>query len=128
MFPMTVTVNNQSQLAAVIAALGLPAIEMPSSAKAETEPSKKAQAGVAPNTVSDGAPVVPEASPATDSAVPFFTAAAVTPITYDQVKPWITGWTKGREALVALLAEFGAKRGTDLTPEQYADFIARAKA
>jgi hypothetical protein len=133
MFPMTVTVSNPAQLSAIIAALGmsgeLPPITTPKVEAPVVKPSKKAQAEVAPNTASDGAPADPAAFPATDSAGPAPSpAVAVAPLTYDQVKPLITGWTKGRDALVALLAEFGAQRGTDLKPEQYADFVAKAKA
>lgn len=50
--------------------------------------------------------------------------------TYDQVKDKLLALSKekGREPTVALLSRFGAARGPDLKPDQYAKFIADVDA
>lgn len=51
--------------------------------------------------------------------------AAAEPITYAQVSKAITDGVKtNRDHVVATLAQFGAKKGTELAVEQYADFLA----
>ena len=50
------------------------------------------------------------------------------PLTYDQVKVWILNLSKkSRAQAVDLLADFGAKIGTDLKPEQYPAVVAKAQ-
>jgi len=81
------------------------------------------------------AKVVEAAAPASTTSAPAPTAAsaaaaapastAADPITYDQVSKAITDGVKAnRDHVVATLAKFGAKKGTELKVEQYADFVA----
>jgi hypothetical protein len=80
----------------------------------------KAVAAAAPaSTTKDAAPAAASAA----SAAPASTAAE--PITYDQVSKAITDGVKAdRAKVVTVLAQFGAKKGTELKAEQYADFMA----
>lgn len=59
-------------------------------------------------------------------------AAAASPsdvVAYDQVSKAITDGVKAdRAKVVAVLAEFGVKKGTELKPEQYAEFLAALSA
>ena len=57
------------------------------------------------------------------------TAPRVAATSFDEVKKCIVelSSTKGRDAAVAVLAEFGASRCPDLKPDQHAVFIARAQ-
>lgn len=52
------------------------------------------------------------------------TALETEGVTYDQVKDAILALSKakGRDAVVKLLTQFGAAKGPDLKPEQYAEF------
>ena len=62
----------------------------------------------------------------TPAAVAPSTPAAESPseITYDQVSKAITEKVKtNRDHVVATLAKFGAKKGTELKAEQYAEFL-----
>ena len=49
-------------------------------------------------------------------------------IEYNDIKKAVmaTSLAKGREAAVALLAEFGAKKGDEVPEERWAEFLARA--
>lgn len=64
-----------------------------------------------------------------DAPVLDFAALAEQP-SYDQVKAKLLALSKekGREPTVTLLSRFGATRGPDLKPEQYAKFIADVDA
>lgn len=65
----------------------------------------------------------------TVAAAPAVTPAPAEPaqpaeVSYETVSKAITEKAKSdRAAVVALLAKFGAKKGTELKPEQYADFM-----
>jgi hypothetical protein len=89
---------------------------------AETPPAPKSRSAAPTAPTSPTAEAAPAAAPAT-------TAAASEP-TYDDVKRAIidVSKAKGRDAAVALLAEFKATKGPDLqgTPEKFAPFVARA--
>ena len=65
-------------------------------------------------------------NPAAQSAAPESQAStAATTITYDQVAKAITDGVKSsRDKVVAALAKFNAKKGTELKPDQYAAFLA----
>ena len=113
MFPMTLTLTNTAQLNAVLAALnlGTEAPQEPTTAKlveiAKARVEAPKQEAKAP---------VPAPAPTPDPAAA---------ITYDQVAKAITDRVKvDRAAVVDTLASFGAKKGTDLKPEQFADFLA----
>ena len=125
MFPVQVTLHNPAQLNAVLAALnlGTEAQQEPTTAKpveiaqarAEAKPAKQEAKAPAPAPAAAPAPApAPAAEPAPAAA-----------ITYDQVAKAITDRVKvDRAAVVDTLASFGAKKGTDLKPEQFADFLA----
>jgi hypothetical protein len=103
------------ELAALLARVSVPA-----AAEAPPAPKSRSAAPTAPT--SPTAEVEPAAAPAT-------TVAASEP-TYDDIKRAIIAVSakKGRDAAVALLAEFGAAKGPDLqgTPEKFGPFVARA--
>lgn len=77
-----------------------------------------------PETAGDaGEPATDQAKPASDEN------ESGSAIDYAQVKAAVmkVSTTKGRQAAVDLLAEFGAKVGGDLTEEQWGPFLARAE-
>ena len=77
-----------------------------------------------PETAGDGTgPATAQAEPASDES------ESGSAIDYAQVKAAVmkVSTTKGRQAAVDLLAEFGAKVGGDLTEEQWGPFLARAE-
>lgn len=126
MFPMTVTISNPAQLNAVMAALNVAGIESPKTSpcvghavetakeeakgKATTkkEAAKKMTAAEAEKALHGHANNPPDAP--TYQA----TADAVTKLAR----------TKGRDAAVAVLNEFGAAKLPDVKPEQFAAIIA----
>ena len=68
------------------------------------------------------AEAAPAAAPATKPE------PSADPLTYDQVKVWILNLSKkSRAQAVDLLADFGAKIGTYLKPEQYPAVVAKAQ-
>jgi hypothetical protein len=98
-------------------------VSIPAAAEAPPAPKSRSAAPTAPT-----APTSPTAE-AAPAVAPATTAAASEP-TYDDVKRAIIAVSakKGRDAAVALLAEFGAAKGPDLqgTPEKFGPFVARA--
>lgn len=116
-------------------ARGLPASAAQVAAVVAQAPqkTKQAQATVANNGASSTQEVTSSA-PA-DAAAPEPSAAPAAPqpaaeasVSYDQVKTSILDLakTKGRDAAMSLLAEFSAAKGTDLKPDQFAPFLAKA--
>lgn len=157
MFPMTVTVHNQTQLNAVaIALMGESVTDTPnrppvsidvptgpaivaSSEKAEKAPVKETAAkkpATVQKTQAESAPTQPTASAeaaAVPESKPESTSApetAAAPLAYPDVVAAINklATAKGREAAVALLGEFGVSKGPELKPEQFAEFIEQATA
>ena len=156
MFPITITLNTQAQLNAVMRALATdaPAPEADTSTAelvAGLQAKNALKEAAAPTGKSSGAtpargqrtaaaeaqaPVTPEktaAAPASSAAAsaepqPQASTAADAPITYDQVRPLILEVVKkkGRPAGESLLSKFGAKNGTELKPADYATFVAQA--
>lgn len=154
MFPMTMTIHNQAQLAVVLGALGgLPSAALathaapvqadqpkdtaspkPKAEKTATSAATAAASGApGPRTAeADAATAAPEKTAAASNPTaapaaaqqPASTAAAE-PIPYNKVASAITAMVKtDRQRTVDALAKFGAKKGPDLKPEQYADFLA----
>lgn len=70
----------------------------------------------------------PESSPSPAADVAQEPAAAQAVPTYPDVVAAINklGGAKGRDSVIDLLKTFGATKGPDLKPEQFADFIAKA--
>jgi hypothetical protein len=104
------------ELHALLARLNAAPAELPDAPK----PQARSAAPTAPS--SPTAEVAPAAAPETSEPA--------APATYDDVKRAIieVSKAKGRDAAVALLAEFGAAKGPDLqpTPDKFAPFVARA--
>lgn len=99
MFPVTITLQNQQQLQAVLNALAL---------KAE-EP-----APVAAPVKADAQPAAPEPVPAPAAAAP----------TYDELKKLVIDKTRvNRDAVLAVLTRFGVKRAPELKEAQYAEVM-----
>lgn len=157
MFPITITLHNNDQLSAVLAALATAPAPIPSEKPAK--PSKTnppAQATVATN----GASSTPEALPSpADAAAQKPAAGAATPPaaesevaggktgqqavealdnsaklaadtpSYDEVKAAVLGLvkSKGREAAVGVLKSFGLESAQAAKPEQYAAILAAVK-
>lgn len=152
MFPMTATLHNQAQLNAFLAAMGtgntdkpnIPAaLDVPTGpAKAPEKeavakettakkptPATKTQAESAPTQpIAEAAEVVVSKSKQEATSAP--EAAAASPVSYPDVVTAINtlAKAKGRDAAVDLLAQFGAAKGPDLKPEQFAEFIQKATA
>ena len=151
MFPMTVTINNPTQLNAVMAALNVAGIEptktspcaghAAETAKEESKakPEKEATAAAkktaaaateaaasTQSTAEAGADAAQEKK--ADNSEASDKAADVP--TYDSVVSAINKLAKGkgRDAAVAVLSKFGVTRGPELKPEQYADVIATCEA
>ena len=79
----------------------------------------KTEAAAPESTTSASGPAAQSA--ATESQA----STAATTITYDQVAKAITEGVKAdRAKVVAALTKFGAKKGPDLKPEQWAEFLA----
>ena len=137
MFPMTVTITTPAQLNAVMAALGVPeAPPAPVAAEAKPAKAKKepAQATVAPNGASStpdkASPPPADAAAQEPAAENAPTPSAAASVSYEDVKKAIIklSQAKGRDAVVATLAQFDAATGPALKPEQYAGFVAAADA
>lgn len=151
MFPMQITLSNISQLNAVMVALCLDIdtpevhgaaepstaelIQMAQARKDAAAPAPKSAAKTVKTAPSEATAEVvaadaPEQSteqqaPPKDTAQPAAASSAAEPLTYDVVGKAITDRAKtDRSGIVALLAKFGVKKGPELAPEQYADFMA----
>lgn len=88
-------------------------------AAGQTTATAKTEAAAPESTTSASGPAAQSA--ATESQA----STAATTITYDQVAKAITEGVKAdRAKVVAALTKFGAKKGPDLKPEQWAEFLA----
>ena len=119
--------ENTGAIRALIAALGqgIPTTSEPVAAVV----APKAKKEKPPVRVSDTEVGSTPATPA-PAATAEETASPTPGTTYDEVKRAIVKMSglKGRDQVVAVLGQFGATKGPDLKPEQYADFIAQAEA
>jgi hypothetical protein len=129
---------SQAAIAAIMAHVQAPAAGAPAPTReAMDEAIHKAEVAhaEAPKSPkpSKAKPVVPVATqPAPEASTPTATAPAEPvqespseAIEYAVVQKAITDKVKtDRDAAVAVLTKFGVKRGTELKPEQYADFLA----
>jgi len=144
MFPMTVTISNPAQLNAVMAALNVAGIESPKTspcvghavetakeeAKGKDEPKAEAQAAAASETA-PAAEQKPEAltqmtAAEAEKALHGHANNPPDAPTYQATADAVTklARTKGRDAAVAVLNEFGAAKLPDVKPEQFAAIIA----
>lgn len=145
MFPMTITVHTAVQLNAVLAAMrpDLDAKDPVAYAHPAPQEAAAAPAGKSAATTDAPAPSSRTAKAAAAPAAPAKTAAAPAPtaasaatdaqpstaaaeaVSYDQVAKAITEGAKTNRAhVLATLERFGASKGPQLKPEQYADFLA----
>ena len=70
-------------------------------------------------------PTAAAPAPSTEATPPAAAAPSAEPITYEKVAAAITAMVKtDRQRAVDALAKFNAKKGPDLKPEQYGDFLA----
>ena len=151
MFPMTLTIHNPGQLNAIMALLAAtPVPQEPSTAElvqiaqargaeikkdavapeGKSAQSDKAPAPSSPTATAETEPDAQKQStkqpePQSSTAADATASSATEPVTYDQVAKAITEAAKAnREKVIATLGKFGAKRGTELKAEQFADFLA----
>lgn len=142
MFPVTITLQNPAQLSAVLAALQIGAgAALPETVITNTGQTLKAATEAPTAGKPAKASDAPGPTTATKAAAPAKTAAASTPaadgaaaesqastaateLTYDVVGKAITEKAKtDRAHVIATLEQFGVKKGPELKPEQYADFM-----
>jgi ABC-type uncharacterized transport system involved in gliding motility auxiliary subunit len=144
MFPVTITITNTAQLNAVMSALNIDAqpvatttsqvkkdaaapVEKPKGAPAKTEAPAPTS-----RTAEVEKPAAPEkkVEPSTTTQVADAPAASDSTATYQDAAAAITklSRTKGRDAAVAVLQQFGATKLPDVKPEQFAAVVAAAEA
>lgn len=111
--------------AAITTAQAVQVIEKPVTAVAEVlkeEVKKPAAAEVSAAAVNDAAALTTQTEPGAADA-----GDKAPEVTYDQVKDCIKEMAKkSRDMAVGALKEFGAAKGPDLKPEQFAAFVAHA--
>ena len=124
MFPMTVTISNPAQLNAVMAALNVAGIESPKTSPCVGHAVETAQA-------TETAEQKPEAltqmtAAEAEKALHGHANNPADAPTYQATADAVTklARTKGRDAAVAVLNEFGAAKLPDVKPEQFAAIIA----
>lgn len=122
MFPVTITISNPAQLNAVMAALNVAGIESPKTSPCAGHAVETAKE-TAKTEVKDEPKAEAQAAAATETAQATETADAPT---YQATADAVTklARTKGRDAAVAVLNEFGAAKLPDVKPEQFAAIIA----
>ena len=133
MFPMTVTISNPAQLNAVMAALNVAGIESPKTSPCvghAVETVKEEAKGKATSTkkeaakteVKDEPKAEAQAAATTETAQATETADAPT---YQATADAVTklARTKGRDAAVAVLNEFGAAKLPDIQPNDFQKVI-----
>lgn len=140
MFPMTITLHNQTQLSAVLAAMALdaPVPEVKQEAKpAKEKPKATAQAEAkqpeAPAATAAPAPQAESVAaevglPASAAPAALNQSADAPAVTYQETANAITSLAKakGRAAAMEVLASFGLAKLPDAQPEQFADIIIAA--
>ena len=119
MFPMTVTISNPAQLNAVMAALNVAGIESPKTSPCAGHAVETAKETAKPE-VKDEPKAEAQAAATTETAQ----ATADAP-TYQATADAVTklARTKGRDAAVAVLNEFGAAKLPDIQPNDFQKVI-----
>jgi hypothetical protein len=139
MFPMTVTINNLTEFDALMVALGVGkkktaakkveeqgAVTSGATDQVEVSANNTTRSETAPSSAADAAADVKPAAETTaivEAAEQSVEAAAG--VTYEQAAKAVTelAKAKGRDAAVAVLDLFGAKKLPDVKPEHYADLM-----
>ena len=121
MFPMTITLSNPAQLNAVMAALNVAGIESPKTSPCAGHAVETAKE-TAKTEVKDEPKAEAQAAAATETAQATETADAPT---YQATADAVTklARTKGRDAAVAVLNEFGAAKLPDIQPNDFQKVI-----
>ena len=121
MFPMTITLSNPAQLNAVMAALNVAGIESPKTSPCAGHAVETAKE-TAKTEVKDEPKAEAQAAAATETAQATETADAPT---YQATADAVTklARTKGRDAAVAVLNEFGAAKLPDIRPNDFQKVI-----
>lgn len=124
MFPMTVTIHDKTQLNAVMNVLSIATEPHKAEVLTEKKPSPAPKAEKETKPAATQATAEATAAPAqkADNSEATETKAP----TYQDAANAVTALhkAKGRDAAVAVLAEFGAAKLQDVKPEQFADVIA----
>ena len=108
------TFANIDEATAFLAGKASPKTEMPSPVKPDPKPKAEKTAEK---------PAAPAPAPAADTKPSADTAPTAVPYEKTGLPEKIAACVKkDRDGVVALLAEFGAKKGSELKPEQYAAF------
>ncbi len=125
MFPMTVTISNPAQLNAVMAALNVAGIESPKTSPCAGHAVETAKEEAKGKTTSTKTEAKTEAKDEPKALHGHANRPADAP-TYQATADAVTklARTKGRDAAVAVLKEFGAAKLPDVKPEQFAAIIA----
>ena len=141
MFPVQITISNPAQLNAVMAALNVAGIESPKTSPCvghAVETAKEEAKGKATTSETAQATETAQAAEQKPEALTQMTAAEAEKAlhghannppdapTYQATADAVTklARTKGRDAAVAVLNEFGAAKLPDVKPEQFAAIIA----
>ena len=121
MFPMTITISNPAQLNAVMAALNVAGIESPKTSPCAGHAVETAKQ-TAKTEVKDEPKAEAQAAATTETAQATETADAPT---YQATADAVTklARTKGRDAAVAVLNEFGAAKLPDIQPNDFQKVI-----
>lgn len=134
MFPITITIHSQDQFDLVAAALnGQAKSPAPAPKPAAASGAAPGQATAKVQEVAAPEKTASAPNPAAESVVGQQQASTAATdakhLTYEDVKPLILELTKakGREVAAGALAKFGAAKGPELKPEQFAEFVAHAK-
>lgn len=133
MFPMTITISNNNQLQAVLAAMAEPAAEQTSVSVKKEAPKDKAtnakkQEVAATTQPTAEAAVADVQSEKADNSEQSEKAEGENPSTYEDASKAIIALSKakGRDAAVAVLEKFEAANLKEVKPEDYAAVIAAA--
>lgn len=133
MFPMTITISNNNQLQAVLAAMAEPAAEQTSVSVKKEAPKDKAtnakkQEVAATTQPTAEAAVADVQSEKADNSEQSEKAEGESPATYEDASKAIIALSKakGRDAAVAVLEKFEAANLKAVKPEDYAAVITAA--
>lgn len=127
MFPVTITLHNSIQLAAVLAALE----EDTTIKSAALNGAPEVSTEIAPRKTKADKPqpekvAAPEAQPEKVAPAPESQAEKADAVTYQQAADAVTKLAKtaGRDIAVGVLKQFGAVKLPDVKPDQYAAVLA----
>lgn len=133
MFPMTITISNNNQLQAVLAAMAEPTAEQTSVSVKKEAPKDKAtnakkQEVAATTQPTAEAAVADVQSEKADNSEQSEKAEGENPATYEDASKAIIALSKvkGRDAAVAVLEKFEAANLKEVKPEDYAAVIVAA--